>query len=225
MKKCVVSFANIPEYQKKMKRLEDSLKGNFDGDFLGFTSFDQIGCRPHAEIPYQFKPYAIKKAIDMGYDLILWCDSPVVAIKDIQPVFDHIENYGYLFFNNYGHPLGRWTNDKCLQYFKKSRDEAMQIKQIMACVMGFRIYGNRLPIYTAEGKPHIQALKKYIELSSELYPGDWNNHRHDQTVMSFLIDSMGLNIQEGHKTFFIYEHFKQVPEFQPISDSVCLVSK
>jgi hypothetical protein len=41
----------------------------------------------------------------------------------------------------------------------------------------------------------------------------------------FLIDNYNLEILEGHKTFFIYEHFKQVPEFQPISESVCLISR
>jgi hypothetical protein len=220
MKKCIVSFADTPFYQEKMKRLEQSLKGNFDGDFLGFTSVDQIGCRPHSEIPYQFKPYAIQKAIDLGYELILWCDSPVVAIKSIQTVFDHIEKFGYLFFDNIGHPLGRWTNDRCLQHFEMSRGEAMSVRQIMACVMGFN-----MSCLDWVDNPVSHVFDHYKELSeypAHLYTGSWDNHRHDQTVMSFLIDSFGLDIQTGHETYFIYEHFKSVFK---IADSVCLVSK
>ena len=30
-------------------------------------------------------------------NLLLWCDSPVYATKSIQPVFDHIREWGYLF--------------------------------------------------------------------------------------------------------------------------------
>jgi hypothetical protein len=91
----------------------------------------------------------------------------------------------------------------------------MNIKQIMACCMGFD-FKSLWPK---------KVFERYIELSDELYSGSWDNHRHDQTVMSFLIKRYDLEIFEGHKTFFIYEHFKQVPEFQPIADSVCLISR
>ncbi len=222
MKKCVVSFADTKFYQDKMKRLEDSLKGNFDGAFLGFTDVNQIGSPPHKEIPYAFKPYAIQKAIDMGYDLILWLDSPVVAIKSIEPVFDHIESNGYVFFNNYGHPLGKWTNDKTLAYFDTTREEAMEIRQIMACVMGFDM--RNASVY--------YLFQDYKSLAFELYPGDWSSHRHDQSIMSLLLATKfeeskrkDFEILDGHKTFFIYEHFKHVPEFQPLSESICLVSR
>lgn len=216
MKRCVVSFADgAGDYRQKMKRLEDSLKGNFDGDFLGFTSYEEIGCEPHQVIPYKFKPYAIKKAIDLGYDQILWCDSPVVAIKNIQPVFDHIEKHGYAFFDNPGHSLGKWTNQKALDYFGMTREEAMNVKMIMASCMGFHI--SQSIFDEAE-----LFFKSYKALADSLYPGSWADHRHDQTVASFLIEKMGLNIQNGYESFFIYQHFKD--HFQ-IADSVCLVSR
>lgn len=216
MKKCVVSFAdNKGDYRKKLKRLEQSLKGNFDGDFLGFTDYKEINCESHHVIPYKFKPYAIKKAVEMGYDLILWCDSPVVAVKPLQPVFEFIEKRGYLFFNNIGHPLGRWTNDKALEHFGITRKEAMNIKMIMACCMGFKV----------ENLTAATFLSEYIQLADELYPGNWTDHRHDQTVASFLIYDMNMRMLEGHKTFFAYQQFYNVPELQPIADSVCLVSR
>ena len=216
MKRCVVSFADgAGKYREKLKRLEQSLKGKFDGDFLGFTDYKEIGCEPHSVIPYKFKPYAIQKAIDLGYESILWCDSPIVAIKDITHVFNHIETYGYLFFDNIGHPLGKWTNDKALDYFGMSREEAMSVKMIMACVMGFRIDKNVLE----EG--HF-AFNVYKDLANDLYPGSWYDHRHDQTVMSFMIDHLKLDILTGQDTFFAYEQHYGV---LPIADSVCLVSK
>lgn len=218
--RAVVSFANTPFYQDKMKRLQDSVEAQ-GVKFIGYKSFEEVGCKPHSEVPYQFKPYAIQKAISEGVTTLLWCDSPIVAIKDLSPVFEYIEEHGYMFFNNYGHPLGKWTNDKCLWHFERTREDAMNIKQIMACCMGI---GSHLANYNL-GRVWPLFFSHYYSLSYDLYPGSWDNHRHDQTVMSFLIDQFKLNILEGHKTFFIYEHFKQVPEFQPIAESVCLISR
>lgn len=225
MKRAVVSFANTPFYIEKMNRMGESMKGKTDADIVTFTSFDQVGCRPHSEVPYQFKPYSIQKAIEMGYDSILWLDSPIVAIKDITPVFEHIEEHGYLFFNNYGHPLGKWTNDACLDHFGKTRQEALNIKQIMACVQGWDFRKEFTDSGDFVDAALLSVFESYKDLSTKLYPGGWEYHRHDQTVLSFLIDEFGMDIQEGHKTFFIYEHFKEVTEFQPIAESVCLVSR
>jgi hypothetical protein len=237
LKKCVVSFADSTgSYQKKMLRLEESLKGNFDGDFLGFTSYKEIGCEPHSVIPYKFKPYAIQKAIDLGYELILWCDSPIYAKQSIQPVFDHIEDRGYLFFDNIGYSLGDYTNDKTLQHFNITREQSWKIKMIMACCMGFSM-GNLLfshgKDYTS-GVPVRSIFDEYKNVANNLYPGEWDNddlteskdrrvkgHRHDQSVMSALIEINGVNILKGQDTFFAYETHRQV---MPIADSVCLYS-
>lgn len=220
-RKCVVSFAdNAGSYQRKMLRLEQSLKGNFDGDFLGFTSYDQIGCEPHSVIPYKFKAWSILKAVELKYDMILWCDSPIYAKQNIQPVFDHIEHHGYLFFDNIGFSLGDYCNDRTLDHFDITRDESWKIKMIMACCMGFSI-------------DQTEFLLKYTGLTN-LYQGAWDNddlteskdrrvkgHRHDQSVASALIHKMKLTILKGQDTFFAYESHRQV---MPIADSVCLFS-
>lgn len=230
-KSCVVSFADkAGSYQKKLLRLEQSLKGNFDGDFLGFTSYDQIGCEPHSVIPYKFKPYAIQKAIDMGYELILYCDSPIYAKQNIQPVFDHIERHGYLFFDNIGFSLGDYCNDKTLYHFGITREESWKIKMIMACCLGLEAnYDDKK--FKSTPKDFFNA---YINLANDLYPGEWNNddltesndrrvkgHRHDQSVASALIHKMKMNVTKGQDTYFSYEAHRQV---MPIADSVCLFS-
>lgn len=225
MKKAVVSFADrIGSYQKKMIRLEQSLKGNFDGDFLGFTDYAQIGSPKHSEIPYAFKPYAIQKARDMGYDLILWADSPLWAVKSIQPVFDWIQNHGYVFFDNIGHPLGMWCNDRTLNHFKIGRDNSFQIKQIMACCMGFN-FGFLSVANT---------FNQYKDVAKDLYPGEWDNedftesqdqrvrgHRHDQAIMSCILHKEKKEILKGQDTFFAYYAHREVMK---VSDSVCLYS-
>jgi hypothetical protein len=225
--KCVVSFADgTGSYRKKLQRLEQSLKGNFDGDFLGFTDYKQIGSPTHSEIPYAFKPYAIQKAIDLGYELILWCDSPIYAKQSIQPVFDHIEKHDYVFFDNIGYSLGDYTNDKTLAHFNITREESWKIPMIMACCMGF----SRM----RENTRLENLLKAYKKVAPDLFPGEWDNddlteskdlrvkgHRHDQSVLSAMIWNQNFNILKGQDTFFAYETHRQV---MPIADSVCLYS-
>jgi hypothetical protein len=225
-KQCIVSFADgTGSYRKKLQRLEQSMKGNFSGDLLLFTDYKEIGSPRHDEIPYAFKPYAIQKAIDLGYEQILWCDSPIYAKQNIQPVFDHIYEYGYVFFDNIGYSLGDYTNDKTLKHFNITRESAFKIKMIMACCMGFA------STYDPDANGLFQTYKR---LSEELYPGEWDNdeltesqdrrvkgHRHDQSVMSALIYRNRMKILKGQDTFFAYESHRQV---MPIADSVCLFS-
>lgn len=226
MKSCVVSFADkTGSYQKKMQRLEQSLKGNFDGDFLGFTDYVQIGSPKHSEIPYAFKPYAIQKAKDMGYQLVLWADSPVYAIKPIQPIFDYLlKGPGYLLFDNIGYSLGDYSSDKQLNHFGISRQDAWDIKQIMACVMGFDF----------ESSSTEDFFKEYKDVAHDLYPGEWDNDeltesndarvrgsRHDQSVISCIAHKRNLRITNAQQTYFCYLEHKKV---LPIAESVCMYS-
>lgn len=224
-KKCVVSFADSTgSYRKKMLRLEQSLKGNFDGDFLGFTDYKQIGSPTHSEIPYAFKPYAIQKARDMGYELILWCDSPVYAIKSIEPVFEYIFQHNYLLFDNIGYSLGDYSSDKQLKHFGITRDQAWGAKQIMACVLGFEF-----------NEPEaVKLFDEYKSVAHDLFPGEWDNDelteskdmrvrgsRHDQSVLSCIAYRDNLRITNAQQTFFCYLEHKKVLQ---ISESVCMYS-
>lgn len=228
MNKTVVSFADgVGNYMKAMNRLELSLQGNFNGIFKGVNDYGHIRSEQHKTVPYQFKAKSIYKAMEDGADHILWCDSVVYAKASIEPVFDHIQREGYLFFDNIGFTVGDYTSDACLDYFGMSREEAFKVPMIMACVMGFNIHN---PL-TA------QFLQKYIAASEDgiTYPGAWSNancevstdlrvqgHRHDQSVASILIHQLGMKIHKGNETFFMYqEHLKIMHK----ADSVCLFSQ
>jgi len=225
MRACIVSFADgTGMYQLRMKRLEQSLIGNFDGDFLGFTSYEEIDCEPHSEIPYKFKPAAISKARDLGYDIVIWCDSPVYAKQSVNPFVKYLKNNHYAFFDNIGYSVGDYTNDKTLKHFDVSREQAFHIPMIMACCMGFNFMH---PLIN-------KVFDQYRDLANDLYPGEWNNddltessdmrckgHRHDQSVMSLVIKGK-CDILRGQSTFFAYEDHRKVMD---ISSTVSLFSQ
>lgn len=223
MKKCIVSFADNNHYGRMMKRLEQSLKGNFDGDFLGFTSSQSIGAPEHSEIPYGFKPFAIQKAIEHGYDLILWADSQVYAKSNVQPVFDYIQNHYSLIFDNIGFSLGDYTNDKTLNHFSINREQSWKIKMVNAKVFGLDANGSF--------DYWFQDYKNLIDL----YKGEWTNkfnsesedmrckgHRHDQSVLSCLAHKYNLPIIKSQDTFFANESHRLI---MPIAESVCLFAE
>jgi hypothetical protein len=228
MKKTVVSFADgVGNYMKAMNRLELSLQGNFDGTFKGVNDYGHIASVQHKEVPYQFKAKSIYKAMEDGGELILWCDSVVYAKQSIEPVFDHIKEYGYLFFDNIGFTVGDYTSDACLAHFGVTREEAFKMPMIMACVMGLNIHNSTTQEF----------IRQYVAASEDglTYPGAWSNknaevsydlrvqgHRHDQSVASILIHKLGMEILKGNETFFMYqEHLKVMHK----ADSVCLFSQ
>jgi hypothetical protein len=223
--KCVVSFADgTGSYRKKLQRLEQSLNGNFDGDFLGFKSYSEIECESHSAVPYKFKPAAIRKAINLGYDLVIWLDSPVFAKKPLNDFVSYTEENGYAFFNNIGYSLSDYTNDKTLSYYGIDRQKGWDIPMIMACTMSFNF----------KNPQTMDFFKQYESVANELYCGEWFNddlteskdmrvkgHRHDQSVASCIIHKMGLTVLKGQDTFFAYEEHRKV---MPINESVCLFS-
>jgi len=231
----VVSFADgVGNYAKTLMRLELSLKQvGFDGKFKGINDYGHIDSPHHKgspdAVPYAFKALSIKKAAEEQdwKGQLLWCDSVVYATKSITPIFDHIKEHGYLFFDNLGFSIGDYTSDACLNNFGMSREESFKSKMLMACVMGFDLDN---PITK-------QFLDKYIgaALDGVSYPGDWFNnnlqvsndmrckgHRHDQSVASIIVKQMNLEITNAQQTFFAYTSHKGLV---PIADSVGLWSE
>lgn len=187
-KKCVVSFANQNNrYLKNLSRLGESLSNfgrpNFDGDFLGFVGEASCGAPKHEENPYAFKIYCIQKAIDAGYTQILWLDSSCFAIKNIQPIFDEIERNG-MIFQEAGHCLEKWCNDETLKYFDISREAAMSMPMIgNAGFLGLNMSNVGATVFFNEWKKAMEA---------GMFKGSWEDHRHDMSCSSAIINKMGL---------------------------------
>lgn len=227
--KTVVTFADgAGNYLKQMARLEISLRQTgFGGNIKTINDYAHIGSKLHNEVPYQFKAMAIEKARQEYGNLILWCDSPVYAKKNIDEVFKYIDKNGFLFFDNIGYSVGDYTSDICLQHFGIDRNQAFQIPMVMACVMGFD-FDNAIAV---------QIFEEYLQLAKEetLYKGSWSNnncevssdlrckgHRHDQSVISLILHKHGIKPLHAQSSFFAYETHRQV---MAISNSVCLFSQ
>jgi len=193
-KRCVINFAKGGSYLLGQKRLYESLNAqSFKGDMFAFKDESKIPAPTHQEAPYAFKLAAFESVAAKGYESILWCDSAIYAIRPLDPLFEYIETHGHLFFWDTWN-CAQWTNDKMLNYFNINRDEAEQISQILACVIG-------LDLTNPQTKNFLIDWKKSIPY----FEGSWNNnnntesqdlrclgHRHDQSAASIIATKMNM---------------------------------
>jgi len=171
-------------YIEGQKRLMESLTtdGEFTGDFFGFIGEETVGAPPHSENPYAFKIYAIEELKRKGYDIILWLDASIYAVKPIQPVIDFLIQKG-IFLETAGHWTGSWCNQHTLDYFGITREEAMKMPMFSAGFIGFD-FKNPISI------KFFEEWKKSMEAGC--FKGDWSNHRHDMTCGSIIANKQGL---------------------------------
>jgi hypothetical protein len=87
--------------------------------------------------PYNIKASALYQARLEGFsNVYLWADCSVWAIKNISPIYDIIERDGYYLLSS-GYNAAQTCSDKCLDYFKITRDEAEKIPDSSTMVFGF----------------------------------------------------------------------------------------
>ena len=208
MKHCIVNFSDY-KFKKGQDRLAQSLRDfNYQGDFLSFNEFNDVGSKHHLEVPYQFKVHTIEKVRQMGYDIVLWCDASLFAIKDIMPVIHHIIENGYLM-EYCGFSAGQWATDICLSEFNMTRDDAMEIPLHSS---GFTGLNFNNPLTNKFFERWLKYAKEEIT-----FKGDWNNHnlqcstderclghRHDQTVASIIAHQ--LKMKRINPTFMQYKY-------------------
>lgn len=184
-KRCIISLATkAGRYADNLARLSNSLRDNFTtGDFLGFIHEHSVGAPLHSEQPYHFKVYAFHKAKELGYESVLWLDTSVYAVGNVDRLFDTIEDQGFIFQNS-GHILDNWCNEKTLNYFRITHEEAVKIPMIGNA--GFLGINLSLSI----GK---EFLSKWTgAMNHGMFNGDWSNHRHDMSCSSAIVHEMGL---------------------------------
>lgn len=179
------------QYSKGQKRLENSLKGRTDADFLGFKSESEIGSPLHRDNPYAFKIYAIENALNKGYTQILWLDSSAYAIANVEPIFNLIKRNGH-FMEEAGHWADKWTNDRTLEYYSLTKEDASKIPLYSAGFTGLN-FNNETTVTFFE-------MWKQSMLDGQ-FKGDWSNHRHDMTNASIIAHKLGMKYQPCGKYF------------------------
>jgi len=210
---CLVSVASQgrENYNKAQLALIDSSLGNWQGDYL-MRSVDgycanyygvniELDSWPvtekhgtswqHADMPYQFKPFAIQEAREKGYTQILWCDSTIRVMLPVEPLWAQVKEHGILAWNNEGHSLEDWISDFALD--KLGVPDVIGWKQIMACCIMFDF----------SNKKCVKVFDKWLQgsINGSFYHDtsrnlNYKGSRHDQAYLSALMQLHNIPIQD-----------------------------
>ena len=215
--KAIINFAS-GRYDKGQNRLRQSLIDvGFDGDFFGWRNEIDIGSPPHKENPYAFKIYAFEKALSMGYTKILWVDASIWAVKPLDPIWETVDRLGYM--KQYaGHLVGWWANDRSLEYFGLTRDEAMKME----------MHGNGG--FFALDFENVTAQQFFMNwrqsMLDGIFKGEWTNnnktesqderckgHRHDMTCGSIIANQLEMKAYvENTLMAYVGKGYNEPPE-------------
>jgi hypothetical protein len=222
MKKVVINFA-VPgreDYLSAQNRLIDSFKAIvWDGDFLMFSTHERqhngvdiidAHFRDHADVPYGFKLDAFLYALNAGYRKIIWVDSTVIPLKNLEPLFEHADKNGVTAFHNLGHNLHQYISDEATEYFNLDEKDPdfENIQQIMLCalVLDFEneVTGD---IFEDWGRASDAGMFK----DGGSVRKNFKAHRHDQAALSAILHEYGVPLLPYGK--LVYEPHEITKEF------------
>lgn len=212
MKDCIVSFSSKgrDDYNRSLLRLIDSCIQHWKGDLLVYSPDhelreykgvkihrgwpDPVGIKSytHAEMPYQFKTALIQKALELGYERIIWLDSSMQLKKDLTPLFESTN--GVTVFENLGHPTWKYLSGEAefklreRQFFYSDFIDIFKIPQIWGGAFA-------LDLTNGFALQFFEWLKEFSingSFKNPVNPKSYERegfiaHRHDQSVMSVLL--------------------------------------
>ena len=194
----LVTFASGSYNGIEKKLIESMNKFNPSIATFAFHDVSEINAPAHAEAPYAFKAYAVDKIRIMGYDIVIWCDSCLRAVKSLDTFIPEISSRG-VYVQRDGWKCGEWANDRALNYFNVTREQSMSIDSIYAQCMGFdfrtKLANDFLSMWLGAAQAGIfKGAWKNIDNSESEDPRVLG-HRHDQTCAELI--SYHLRVLKG----------------------------
>lgn len=180
----------------------------------------------HQQKPYAFKAYGLERVAGQGFRTLLWCDSCILPVKDLDPLFEQIERDGYWIarngWNNY-----EWTADSAYPDLfpactvTAARKENRRIPHVVAtafgvCLdrpIGWQIYSCYLklaketnafcgPWTNANFQERPLAMRPPMnERCQPCGLSDVRGHRHDQTALSVIAWRLGCQLTDPPNIF------------------------
>lgn len=231
MNPLIISYASKgrEDYLKMSETLYDSIKQHWKYDYLLYTQGGNrncyngiklteinklpqpswFDCRPHNEVPYQFKFGLIAYARELGYDKIIWVDSSISLAKCPMELLNKSNN-GVMAFHNLGHELQYYISDNCIEKLSSNLNEVKQAKQTWGGCIGFD--------FNNEVAEQIFNTIVYMSVNGAFSEGVSSRsgfvaHRHDQAVMSVLFHRFGVKLYDYGNIVCFNPHGKEPFEY------------
>lgn len=197
MKRCIINaYTGEGWFANGQLRLIGSLNGKKapDVDVFAFNEHHLKDSEYYyPDCPYTIKAAALDRAIKLGYDQILWLDCSVTAMKSLGELWELIDRDGYYFMAG-GWNCAQECNDKSLEYFNYTRDEAELIHSLWSCIFALDLRNEKAK---KVAELFLQAAKDKIFHGSRNHDNQssdprFKHHRQDQSVLSLAFHRVGL---------------------------------
>ena len=148
---CIVLYASFNQnYPKGLRRqIELILSSDFKGHILyhlgGWPDLGG-GSLSLVHVPYAFKACILKEAKALGFKRVLWIDSSIVPVANLNLIFYNIMKKGYLIMGS-RLSVGPFTNEEAAAAFGMTLSETFQVPRCIACALGVDFtnkIGNRI---------------------------------------------------------------------------------
>jgi hypothetical protein len=125
---------------------------------------------------YAWKAFCVRESFRNCENLV-WVDSGVAIMKNLESFFTRIKEVGYVFFDNFGRTNDKWTSIECKKNMGFAMEESESL-QISANIFGLN-----------KSHSNQELITQWVEQCSmeENMKSDDPNHRFDQSVLSILI--------------------------------------
>ena len=172
------------------------------------------GMFQHDAIPYGFKPFLFNLARQAGHEQVLWIDASVVALQNLNTIWSVAETYGLCVGRNSGCPHSFWCSDEASDAMGVARDAMFEQ------VMGYAVcFDFRNPVantildqwlsYATDGITFNGGPNGRVpEGAGSDRPG-YRAHRHDQSVLSVLVDRYSI----PHQPYGLIGYRYDTPKF------------
>lgn len=193
---CIINVAIGAGYENlqiKQKQWLDYV--GYTGDVLYWTTYPDPnfdnGC------VYNIKASAIEQAISLGYEQVMWLDASFYSIRHPMPIIEIIKSEGHYFINN-GYNAAQECNDRCLDYFSITRDEAESIQMLSSGILGLDLTQDK-PMEFA--RQFIRAAKNGVFYGSRRHDGQsqdarFLHHRQDQSAASCIAYKLDMKVRK-----------------------------
>lgn len=197
MKKTCILNAYVGDgwFSQGQQRLMLSLTPNVNSAIDKFYFNSDLGNGHYSvDCPYTIKAEAIKEVIGLGYERIIWMDCSVQVIKPLDEWLKIIDRDGYYFMAG-GWNCAQECNDKSLDYFGYSRDEAELLPCLWSCIFAFDLTN---PQAKAVCDLFLQSCLDGVFHGSRHHDNQskdkrFLHHRQDQSALSLAYHKVGLD--------------------------------
>jgi len=230
VKKILLSFAD-DKYKLNQRLLTFSAKPYFDeiievgpedieDEF--FQKHKEILTQPRGQGYWLWKPYFIARTLEYAQegDIVFYIDSGNEIISDIQPLFDLLQHQDIVVFKNRdGNPTGEiwvnsmWTKADCFNLMGCNDEKYKTGPQVDAAY-----------ILLKKSKQSVDFINEYLTYSTNKHiitdepnttgenEPDFQDHRHDQSVLSLLAIKHQLLVFESASESANHVEFKAYPQ-------------